>query len=81
MIKNGMTLTREELNTVFCVFYDLKTLKYDELNSFIGSETIKRMNNLCSKIHANDYCIEHGITFEDMTEDDWMSLYHEEYDF
>ena len=43
----------------------------------MGSETIKDMKALQQKLYYYDYCKEHGIAYEDMTEDDFMQEYEE----
>ena len=74
-----MTLSAEEIRTVYAVFDELRMKKYSELNTFLGSETIKDMRNLASKIHCSDYCSRHGIKYEEMTDDDYIYMYEEEY--
>lgn len=73
-----MELTNKEIKTLRAVLYDLTTTFQDyELNRFMGSETIKEMKVLQQKLYYSDYCKEHGITYEDMTEDDFMQEYEE----
>lgn len=73
-----MILTNKEVRTLKAVLYDLVTTFQDyELNRFMGSETIKDMKALQQKLHYYDYCQEHGITYEDMTEDDFIQEYEE----
>ena len=73
-----MILTNKEVRTLKAVLYDLVTTFQDyELNRFMGSETIKEMKALQQKLYYNDYCEEHGIRYEDMTEDDFMREYEE----
>lgn len=73
-----MELTNKEIKTLTAVLYDLTTTFQDyELNRFIGSETIKEMKALQQKLYYSDYCKEHGIAYEDMTEDDFMQEYEE----
>lgn len=75
---NKMELTYKEVRTLKAVLYDLVTTFQDyELNRFMGSETIKDMKALQQKLHYYDYCQEHGITYEDMTEDDFIQEYEE----
>lgn len=73
-----MELTNKEIKTLRAVLYDLTTtFTDDEMNKFMGSETIKEMKALQQKLYYSDYCEEHGITYEDMTEDDFMQEYEE----
>lgn len=66
-----MTLTANEKRTVLAVFGELKRMRYSELNTFLGSMTIKDMYTLYSKLEHEDYCNRRGILFEDMTEEDF----------
>ncbi|MBQ4447459.1 MAG: hypothetical protein II897_04110 [Clostridia bacterium] len=78
-MEHSMTLTAKEKNTVFAVFHDLiMNHTSDELHKFIGSVTIMDMMVLHSKIRFDDYCKNHGIAFEDMTDDDYVKAYLEE---
>ena len=73
-----MELTYKEVRTLKAVLSDLVTTFQDyELNRFMGSETIKDMKALQQKFHYYDYCQEHGIAYEDMTEDDFIQEYEE----
>ena len=73
-----MELTNKEVKTLKAVLYDLvATFTDDEMNKFMGSETIKEMKALQQKLYYSDYCEEHGIRYEDMTEDDFMQEYEE----
>lgn len=76
-----MILNERELNIVEAVINDLRMhFTESELNTFIGSETIKEMATLANKLHYREYCEEHGIKYEDMTEDDFMQAYEEEWE-
>lgn len=66
-----MTLNDRELQVVLAVFYDCMSLGDSKMNTFIGSETIKDMKTLFSKIYHKDYCERNGIEYEQMTEDDF----------
>lgn len=73
-----MELTNREVKMLKAVLYDLvTTFTDDEMNKFMGSETIKEMKALQQKLYYSDYCEEHGIRYEDMTEDDFMQEYEE----
>ena len=67
-----MTLTAKEKRTVLVVFEELNKKGYSELNTFLGSITIKEMQTLCQKLRYEEYCERHGIAYEEMTEDDFI---------
>lgn len=69
--EDTVEFTQDEMGTVLAVFSSLAEKDYEELNTFLGSETINRMQVLLSKIRHHDWCEEHGIKFEDMTERDF----------
>lgn len=73
-----MTLTHEEKMTVLAVFGELLRKPDRELNTFLGSMTIEEMHKLYGKLHYEDYCEEHGIKYEDMTEEDFIDAYLKE---
>ena len=82
-----MKLTTNEKRTVKGVFGELIKKPYSELNSFLGSITIKEMQKLYSKLRYEQYCDDRGIKYEDMTEDDFISAeeemaneYHSDYE-
>ena len=64
-------MTDQEKRTVRAVFNELLKKPYAELNTFLGSLTIKEMQKLYSKLKYEDYCKDHEITYEEMTEDDF----------
>lgn len=70
-------MTREEKRTVLGVFDSLMHKTYSELNSFLGSETIEKMQKLYTKLKYEGYCERHGIRYEDMTEADFENAYME----
>lgn len=70
-----MTLTENEKRTVLAVFDSLIRKPYSELNTFLGSRTIQEMGRLFLKMKYDDYCNEHGIAYEDMTEEDFIDEY------
>lgn len=79
---NKMTFTDREVRTIKAVLNDLVlNFSDDQLHKFIGSETIKEMKTLERKLHYADYCERHGIAYEDMTEEDQMYAYEEEYGY
>ena len=51
----------------------------EELGTFLGSETIKEMQTLYSKLRHEEYCKRRGITYEEMTEDDFIEAELERY--
>jgi hypothetical protein len=65
-----MTLTENEIRTVYAVFSELGKMKYGDLNTFLGSITIKEMRQLFYKIYYADYCERYGIKYENMTDED-----------
>ena len=68
-----MELTRRELNIMQEVLADAMMSR----NKF-GSITMQEIGKLYSKIRYSDYCERHGLTYEEMTEDDFMRCYFEE---
>ena len=75
-----MTLSERELDVVTAVLDDLLRKPYGELNTFIGSETIKDMAELYGKLRHRHYCERHGIAYEDMDEFDFEREYSEEWE-
>ena len=71
-------MTKEEKNVILAVFTELLNKPYSELNTFLGSETIKRMQELRSKLRFEDFCKERGIRYEDMTDEDFEDAYMRE---
>ena len=74
-----MTLSEKEKRVVLGVFGELIGSKYSELSTFLGSETIKEMQTLYSKLRHEEYCKRRGITYEEMTEDDFIEAELERY--
>ena len=74
-----MTLTKKEKRVVLAVFSALLGRKYHELNTFLGTETINEMQVLYSKLRHEEYCERRGITYEEMTEEDFIDAYEHEY--
>lgn len=68
-----------EKRIVRAVFSSLLEMNYSDLNKFLGSETIREMTELNSRLSHEDYCIRHGIEVEDMTVDDYEAEYEEEW--
>ena len=73
-----MTLTANEKRTVLAVFEELNKRKYSELNTFLGSITIREMQALYQKLRYEGYCERHGLTYEEMTDDDFIDAAMEE---
>lgn len=73
-----MDLTAKEKATVLAVFDDLLRKPYSELNTFIGSETIKDMRKLYHELKYEWYCDKYNIRYEDMTDDDFFRAYEEQ---
>ena len=74
-----MTLSEKEKRVVLGVFGELMGRKYSELGTFLGSETIKEMQTLYSKLRHEEYCKRRGIAYEEMTEDDFIEAELERY--
>ena len=72
-----MTLTSKELRTVEVVFDALLSMGDKRLNKFLGSITIEEMRYLWHKLSYREYCEKHDISFEDMTDNDFMQAYFE----
>ena len=73
-----MTLTDRELRTVYAVFESLEQRFSDEeMHCFIGSITMEEMKTLRNKLYYRDYCEEHGVAYEDLTDDDFIRAYEE----
>ena len=66
-----MTLTNNEKRTVLSVFGELVNRPYEELNTFLGSITIREMTDLYKKLKYEGYCEKRGISYEEMTPDDF----------
>ena len=74
-----MILSEKEKRVVLGVFGELIGRKYAELDTFLGSETIKEMQTLYSKLRYEGYCERRGIAYEEMTEDDFIEAELERY--
>lgn len=74
-----MTLTKKEKRVVLAVFDELNKKRDAELNMYLGSETIKEMRTLYDKLRYEEYCERRGITYEEMTEEDFIDAYEHEY--
>lgn len=74
------TFTKEEKNTVYAVLDELVRRPSAEVIQMVGSVTYDRFATLYSKLKYWDWCIEHGIKFEDMTDADWDRLYSDLYE-
>lgn len=74
-----MTLTKKEKRVVLAVFGELNKKRDAELNMYLGSETIKEMRTLYDKLRYEEYCERRGITYEEMTEEDFIDAYEHEY--
>ena len=72
-----MKLTADEKRTVKAVFGELLKKPYAEINTFIGSLTIREVQKIYSKLKYEKYCEKKGIKYEDMTEDDFISAEEE----
>lgn len=68
-------MNRDEKRVVLAVFDALCHQSDRHLNTFLGSETIREMHKLYGKLLYEDYCKNRGIRYEDMTEDDFIDAY------
>ncbi len=71
-------MTKKEKALVTVVFGELLKKSYGELNAFLGSLTIKEMQDLYGKLRYEGYCKAHGVRYEDMTDADFEMAYCEE---
>ena len=74
-------MTEKEKRTVLAVFGDLLMKGDDFMHKFIGSETIKDLKEIYSRLRYEDYCNKHGIKYEDMTDEDFEQAYREEWEY
>lgn len=79
-MKNGMVLTAREATMILGILQDLQMKPAKELNTLLGSRTIEEMGILAHKMRYNDYCVEHHMTVDEMTEDDYMRDYYDRYE-
>lgn len=79
-MKNGMVLTAREATMILGILQDLQMKPAKELNTLLGSRTIEEMGVLAHKMRYNDYCVEHHMTVDEMTEDDYMRDYYDRYE-
>ncbi len=77
--EEGLILTSDEKRTVLAVFDELVKMKYEKVNSFLGTMTIMDMQRLHSKLKYEGYCLENGISIEDMTAEDYADAYAQGY--
>lgn len=79
-MKNGMVLTAREATMILGILQDLQMKPAKELNTLLGSRTIEEMRVLVHKMRYNDYCVEHHMTVDEMTEYDYMRDYYDRYE-
>lgn len=73
-----MKFTARDMQVIEGILEELCKMDYRKLNTFLGSETIKDMQNLRQRMKYSDYMQQHGInSLEDMTADDYAA-YEEE---
>lgn len=65
-------MTDKEKRTVLAVFGELMKKDYAFLNTFLGLLTIEEMGELYNKLKYEDYCKAHGVSYEEMTEEDFV---------
>lgn len=64
-------MTEKDKNLVRVVFHELDRLPYKELNTILGSDTIKQMHNLLLKLETEEYRRVRNIKFQSMTDEDF----------
>lgn len=74
-----MELNERQQKIVRAVFEEL-IYRCDKVHYMFGSETIEEMADIARRIRHEPYCKRHGIKYEDMTDDDFLREYDEEYD-
>ena len=72
-------MTKEEKRTVMAVFGSILEMRYEEMNKYLGSMTIKEMQEMYNKMKYEEYCEAHGIKYEDMDEEDFIIAHMEGY--
>lgn len=76
-----INFTEKEYRTIEAVFDSLAHLDWDEVNKFLGSMTIKEVWALNQKMRYDGYCKRNGISYEEMTDDDFVDAYLEENEY
>lgn len=71
------TEKEKEKRVVLAVFGAL--LRRNDTEYFLGTETIADMKEIYYKLRYEKYCKRRGITFEEMTEEDFIDAYEHEY--
>ena len=64
-------MTDKDKNLVRVVFHELDRLPYKQLNTILGSVTIKEMHELLLKLETEEYRRERNIKFQCMTDEDF----------
>ena len=64
-------MTDRDKRLVLTVFHELDKLPYRQLNTILGSLTIKEMHNFLMKLETEEFCKIRGLKFDDMTDDDF----------
>lgn len=66
-------MTKEEKRTVLAVFGGILQNRSEDMQYFLGSETIGDMQELYSRLKYEDYCSRHGLSsWKDMEPDDYI---------
>lgn len=73
-----MTINSSEKRTIMEVINEVLSLP--NVHRILGSVTIEEAGRLYDKMRCDDYCAAHGIAYEDLSADDRMQMYYEEYD-
>lgn len=76
-----MKFTEMEIATIHAVLSALVTdFRTDELNKFLGSETINNMVTLENKLCFREFCERKGKAYEELTDEDFDEYYTEKYE-
>ena len=79
MKQERWTISENERRTMVAVFNELMKKPYSELNTFLGSETIERMQAMAFKWEHATYAREHGKRVSQMDEADFEQEYAEKH--
>lgn len=74
-----MTINSSEKRTIMAVLNEV--LCMPNVHSILGSITIEDAQKLYDRMRFEDYCTAHGIAYEDLTDEDRMQAYYEEYEY
>lgn len=66
-------LTEQEMTICKGILFELLTMPTVELHKQFGSMTIKDMQSIYSKLRYRNWCNQHNIKYEDMTDSDYLN--------